>query len=544
MHFHPFDLSCIIHSDLTLVDVLLERIERGQGSREMLVAELIAATSSHIAASDAVVAPAVEEHVENEADVQVNGGQTSAGAGIAAGIASGIVAENRQVAAALLALEETTGAQGEAAVAEVHAVVKRRLADLSTIPGTTSGVIGALRDAVGDTVMIELGREFIAAKRRAPTRPHTDSNSAILRIVGVIDRVKDASSGRAILAATDGSGLLNPQAQAVVNALAELRPKPLELLEPEQARRQPAVVDAVNRLLEDRDEDVLPPFVARVEDTTIITTSGELTVRIYEADPDTTGRSSHGLRLKPVVMYVHGGGWVTGDIYSSDTSPRSLALLVDAVVISVEYRKAPEHRFPAAHDDVLAALVWLQENATTIGADPSRIAIVGESAGANMAVAACLGVIRSGAPVPLAQIIVYPVTSLDRDWPSYREHADAKPLHTAMLDWFTGHLLADPGDADDRLDLLTAPDSDLARLPPTLIITAERDPLHDQGVALADRLKQLGVPTALREYRGVPHEFFGMSRVLDEACDAQAATAELLVSAFLEASLPDALEHP
>ncbi len=508
MPFHPFDLATIVRADLIVADVVLTRIEQGQGSRELLIADLISGASLHIAASDAVIAPAVDEHV-------VPGGELS----------SAVIEENRQLAEALATVEESNGPEAEAAIGSIRAVVARHLAEIESAPDGERELFRRLRNAVGDEGMIALGNEFVSAKRHAPSHPHPNSNSAILRLVGLIDRVKDASSGRAILAATDGSGILNAESQEVINALAELGPRPIEILEPDQARRQPAPIDAVNRVLEQRDEDIVPPFVARVDDTTISTVAGDLDVRVYDANPDPD-------RLKPVVLYIHGGGWVIADIYAYDASPRGLASLVDAVVVSVEYRHAPEHRFPAAHDDVLAAFGWLREHAGEFNGDAARIALVGESAGGNMAAATSLALIRSGQPLPLAQVLIYPVTSLSSDWPSFREHADAKPLNTAMLSWFVGHLLADPSDADDRLDLLSGPDADLAKMPPTLVITAERDPLHDQGVAFAERLKQLGVAAALRDYSGVPHEFFGMASVVAEARDALGAATSLLVSVF------------
>jgi len=510
MSFHPFDLAALLRVDLVVLDVLLARIENGRGSRELLVADLVAGASLHVAASDAVLAPALEQHL-------IPGEELSAA----------LLDENRRVAEALAVLDEPNDPAAAAAIGSIHAIVSRHLAEFEPAVGGESELLARLRVAVGAEGMVALGHEYMSAKRHAPSRPHPNSNSALIRIVGVIDRVKDAASGRAILASTDGSGILNTESQDVINALAELGPKPIEILEPEQARRQPAPIDAVNQVLEQRDQDIVPPFVARVDDTTIHTDAGELTVRIYDAAPDAE-------RLKPVVLYIHGGGWVIADIYSYDASARGLALLLDAVVVSVDYRRAPEHRFPSAHDDVCAALQWLREHADELGGDGRRIALVGESAGGNMAAAATLDLIRSGRSLPLAQVLIYPVTSMSQDWPSFREHADARPLNTAMLNWFAGHLLADPADADDRLDLMSAPTTDLARMPPTLVITAERDPLHDQGVAFAERLKELGVAAALREYHGVPHEFFGMSRVLAEARDAQSATAALLVSVFAE----------
>ena len=505
---HPHDLAAVHRDDLDLADVLVGRIEREQGSRELLVAELVAALSVHTAASDAVVGPAVAEHLPD-----------------GPGRSSTLAAEHVGVATALTVVETSSGPDADAAISEL-----RRFLDGWSEPGArTSALFADLRDAIGDDGMIVLGRAYMNAKRHAPTRPHPGSTGPLARLAGVIDRVKDASSGRAILAATDGSGILDAESQDVIDALAELGRKPFELLDPEQARHQPAMIDAVNRVVEARGDDVLPPPLARVEDITIATDAGGLAARVFDAHPDSAA-------ARPVVLYVHGGAWVVGDIYAYDSSARGLALAIDAIVVSVGYRLAPEHPFPAAHDDVVAALRWLQRDAGSLGGDPTRIAVVGEGAGASMVVAATVASLRDSSAVPVAQVLINPIVTTTLDTASARsscrEHADAKPLDTAILRWSFGHLLPDATLADDRIELLTLDDQTLAAMPPTLVITAERDPLHDQGVAFAERLKSAGATAALREYAGVPHDFFTTARVVAAARDARAATAALLDTAF------------
>ncbi|MEO6123319.1 MAG: alpha/beta hydrolase [Ilumatobacteraceae bacterium] len=506
---HPHDLAAVHRDDLDLAAILLSRIERSEGSRELLVAELVAAVSIHIAATDAVIAPAVEAHL-------ATGDQRSAA----------LVTQNVDVATALTIIESTSGPEADVAIAALRGFVDSwSVESWGTADEIEPPLFGELRDVVGDNEMRALGLEYVRAKRHAPTRPHPNSNSAILRLVSVIDRVKDASSGRAILAATDGSGILDDEAQQVINALAELGRKRIELLDPEQARRQPATIDAVNRIVESRDEDILPVAIARVDDMTITTDAGDLAARVFDAH-------QHPSELKPMVLYVHGGTWVIGDIYAYDSSARGIAMLVDAVVVSVGYRLAPEHPFPAAHDDIAAALRWLQQHGESLGGDVSRIAVVGEGAGASMAFGATVAALRNGSRTPVAQVLINPITTTALTSPSCRDNADAKPLDTAMLRWSFGHLLADSALADGRLDLDTLDDALLAVMPPTMVITAERDPLHDQGVAFAQRLKSAGATAAIREYNGVAHDFFGTARVVAAAGDAHRATATLLESAF------------
>lgn len=201
--------------------------------------------------------------------------------------------------------------------------------------------------------------------------------------------------------------------------------------------------------------------------------------------------------------------------------------------MSVEYRHAPESPFPAAHEDVLAATRWVLANAAELGGDASRVAIAGESAGGTMAIATCLALKREGGPQPEGQLLVYPVASTAMDTPSYDEARDAKPLYSAMLGWFFSYLITDVSDlADPRLDLLSVPAGELVGLPPALVITAERDPLRDEGETLAEHLEQAGVRTTAIRYHGAPHEFFGMAAVVDKAAEAQTEAARFLSGVF------------
>jgi acetyl esterase len=228
--------------------------------------------------------------------------------------------------------------------------------------------------------------------------------------------------------------------------------------------------------------------------------------------PGSTRRPARGANA-PVVLYIHGGGWVIADIDVYDSSPRALAKATGAIVVSIEYRHAPEAKFPAAHDDVNAAYKWVLANAKW-GGDPTKVAVVGESAGGNMAVNVAIAARDTKLQAPKAVVAVYPVADSNMATGSKVAKVATKPLNTPMLAWFFTNTLAKPGDAfDPRLNLVGA---DLKGLPPTTIILAEIDPLHDDGVNLADKLREAaGVQTdGLKEYAGVTHEFFGMGSVV------------------------------
>ena len=248
---------------------------------------------------------------------------------------------------------------------------------------------------------------------------------------------------------------------------------------------------------------------------------GEIPIRIY---------TPAGEGPFPVVFYIHGGGWVIADLDVYDSSPRALANAAQAIVVSSHYRQAPEHPFPASHEDVFAAYKWTRENAASFHGDPNRIAVAGESAGGNMAAAICLMAREQNVPLPLHQVLVYPVAGTDMNTPSFKENANAKPLNQAMMEWFGKHELKNPSDKKDpRIDLLNA---NLSGLPSATIITAEIDPLRSGGEMLSDKLKAAGVKVEYKNYEGVTHEFFGMGAVLHESRDATKFAAKNLMKAF------------
>ena len=312
--------------------------------------------------------------------------------------------------------------------------------------------------------------------------------------------------------------------QEVLSAFEALGPKPIETLTPAEARRQPTPADAVKAVLQKNGKSTDPEPVAKVEDRTIKGAGGEIPIRIYWP----AGAKAEGL---PVVHYIHGGGWVIADLDVYDASPRAIANAANAIVVSSHYRQAPEHKFPAAHEDSFAAYQWVLANAQALGGDPQAVAVMGESAGGNMAAAITMMAKQKRVQMPVHQVLVYPVVNYAFDTPSYQENADAKPLGKAGMQWFFQHYLKSEKDgANPMLSLLKA--KDLSGLPSATVITAQIDPLRSEGKAYADKLKQAGVKVDYRNYEGVAHEFFGMGAVVPDAKQAVKQAAGGLRGSF------------
>jgi len=229
----------------------------------------------------------------------------------------------------------------------------------------------------------------------------------------------------------------------------------------------------------------------------------------------------------PLVMFMHGGGWVTGDIDSHDAACRALANASGCKVVSVDYRLAPEHKFPAGLRDCHAALRWLAEHAADLDIDARRIAVAGDSAGGNLAAALALLVRDEGGPALSFQLLVYPVTHHSYDTPSYLEYSEGYLLTREAMRWNWNHYLAsDAAGLDPLASPLLAPD--LRGLPPALVITAECDTLRDESEAYARRLADAGVPVQTRRYDGMLHAFFTMGHVFDDGRAAVALAGEAL----------------
>ncbi len=245
--------------------------------------------------------------------------------------------------------------------------------------------------------------------------------------------------------------------------------------------------------------------VARVEDRAIPGPAGEIPLRIYRPEGD---------EPKPAIVYYHGGGWVIGGLDTHDGACRAFADAVDATVVSVDYRLAPEHPYPAAVEDACAALEWVSGQAAELGIDAKRIAVAGDSAGGNLAAVVAQVARDSGGPAVRFQLLVYPVTDYEFDSPSMNDNAEGYFLTRTAMRWFYGHYLNDPSEgADPRVSPLRA--SDLAGLAPAYVITAEFDPLRDQGVAYATALAAAGTPVAARTYDGMFHGFLSMIEWID-----------------------------
>jgi len=518
----PGDIDRAISDDHYAIGQLFHHLEAHRGDRRILTDQVVYQLSMHLAAEEQTLDPALD-HAE------VRGAHTGDGrGGLADLIRQGRDTRQRiKEATAALDRSKPGSPDFEEALAHLIADVRRQAADQE------EKVLPALRDAVGDHRMSELGEQFTEAKRRAPTHPHPQAPNTARggRVLGgpaaIMDRLRDKATGRRSRLATDASGLLEPQSQALLDAFSALEPRPTEILDPDEARRQPTLTDAVAKIRLDRGDPDERERVDSVFDYLIDGPDGDLTLRVYRP---TAASPSAGL---PVLIYVYAGGWVVGSLDSYDATPRALSNKERCLVVAVDYRHAPEHPFPAAHEDVLAATRWLLTNAGEIGGDAGRVAIAGEAAGGNMAASTCLRLRDAGERLPLLQVLIYPLTTGAADDESFVDAADAKPLNRAMLSWFARHTFPRPElMCDQRFALLDVPVEQLTGLPPALVITVERDPLRSQGQAFAHRLRAAGVPVEHIHYDGVPHEFFGMGAVLDIANEAQDRVATALHAVF------------
>jgi acetyl esterase len=271
-----------------------------------------------------------------------------------------------------------------------------------------------------------------------------------------------------------------------------------------------------------------PEPVAKVEDRSIPGPGGQIPVRIY---------TPQGSGPFPVLVYFHGGGWVIGNVDTHDPTCRTLTNAAGCVVVSVDYRLAPEHKFPAAVDDCYAATQWVAANAAAINGDSSRIAIGGDSAGGNLTAVVAIEAREQGGPPLVFQLLVYPVTDYSFSTPSYQDNADGYLLTKDSMVWFWDHYLRTEADGQDhRASPLRA--SDLTGLPPALVITAEYDPLRDEGEAYGRRLQEAGVDTTISRYDGMIHGFFGMVGIMDKSGQVMEEATAALRAAFAGAAVP------
>jgi acetyl esterase len=266
-----------------------------------------------------------------------------------------------------------------------------------------------------------------------------------------------------------------------------------------------------------------PAAVARVEEMTIPGPGGEIPIRVYWPREDGP---------LPVLVFYHGGGWVIGDLDTSDRLCRMLSNRASAVVVSVDYRLAPEHPFPAAVDDSYAALEWVARNGDRLHVDPSRIAVGGSSAGGNLTAAVALMARDRGGPKLAYQVMIYPATNLlDLTTPSHRDFADGYGLTREHVEFFRDSYLPE---IPDRKNPYASPllAESLEGLPPAIVITAGFDVLRDEGIDYAERLEAAGVPAVTVRYPSMIHGFVTMDRVFGEAEHAIVAAARALSDAF------------
>lgn len=303
-----------------------------------------------------------------------------------------------------------------------------------------------------------------------------------------------------------------PDMQMVLDALARLGARPIHLGTPAQVRAGPTPADAVKAVMAARGMSIAP-------DPAVVTTelgyggNREQKARIYRPAGPARGP-------RPLIVYYHGGGWVIADLDVYDSAPRMLSKQLDAVVVSVEYRHAPEYKFPAQHDDAVTAYRWVLSNARSWGGDVNRMAFAGESAGGNLAITTAIAARNAHLPMPRAILSVYPIADSRMNLPSRLTNANAKPLSTPDLSWFAYYYSRRTSDVQDpRINLIAA---DLRGLPPVTIVSAQIDPLLSDGLNLTAALRRARVPVMQRTYLGVTHEFFGMASVVRGAAEANA----------------------
>lgn len=307
---------------------------------------------------------------------------------------------------------------------------------------------------------------------------------------------------------------LDPQAKAFLEGLVAAGAAPVQELSVEEARR----------LNEERAAGLFGPTDAlgAIADRAVPGPGRPVRVRIYEPQG--------GTRPQPALVYFHGGGWVVGSLDSHDGVCRALAARTPCVVVAVDYRLAPEHRFPAPVEDAWAATAWVAEQAASLGADLARIAVGGDSAGGNLAAVVALRARDRGLPLAL-QLLVYPVTDHDLDRASYLENASGFGLTRDAMRWYWDHYLGSDGDGTHpEASPLRA--ADLRGVAPALVVTAEFDPLRDEGEEYARRLEEAGVPVTLSRYEGLIHGFYRMPAVVERAHDALDESAAALRAAL------------
>ena len=296
---------------------------------------------------------------------------------------------------------------------------------------------------------------------------------------------------------------LDPDAAAVYKAYQEAGRPPYETVPPTTARE----LYLAGRVVSNPE----PPELESAKPLSIPAPHGAIAARIYTPK---TLRKTNG--LAPCLIFYHGGGWVIGDLDSHDVVCRKLAHEGELIVISVDYRLAPEHKFPAAVDDAITAAKWIAANAQQLGIDAARLIVGGDSAGGNLAAVVALAARDGNGPEIAGQVLIYPATDFAMKTPSHNEPDTSILLTHSVIKWFCNHYLSGPADIDNW-QASPARAKTLAGLPPAYVLTAGGDPLRDEGDEYAARLKEAGVAVTYRHFPGQFHGFFTMGKLLNQA---------------------------
>lgn len=329
-----------------------------------------------------------------------------------------------------------------------------------------------------------------------------------------------ATNGEPEAAGLPPAERLDADMQHVLGVLRAMGGKRIEECTSPEARALPTLDMALRRILREQPDDMGVSMEMRL----VPGPTGDIRVRVYAAE-------DNGDAPRPLVLFFHDGAFVLGDVDNYDATPRLIAARTGAVVVSAHYRQAPEHRFPAAHEDAWAVWTWLAEHAGALGADIGRGAIVGEGAGGNLAVNVALRARAEDKPRPIHLGLVTPMAAMLFDLPSHKANADTFPWSTATFEWASRKLFRKKDDAHDaRMNI--AGRLDLGGLPPATVILAEADPLRSEGEALADAMRRAGVWVDETVYDGVTHGFFGLYRVVNKALFAQGQLSRNLAAAF------------
>ena len=306
---------------------------------------------------------------------------------------------------------------------------------------------------------------------------------------------------------------VDPAAQRFLDGMAQAPARDMAVVTPAEMRAGYDMLAALGRPAAE------PPST---EDTSIPGPAGDIPVRVYR--PRAGG-------VHPVVVFLHGGGFTIGSIASHDPLCQQIATGVPAVVVSVDYRLAPEHKFPAAVEDCWAAVQWVADHAAELGGDPARVAVAGDSAGGNLAAVCAIKAREAGGPALALQLLIYPTTDATGSFPSIQENGKGYFLTEETMRWFQDNYLS-PDDDRRHPDASPYFVEDLSRLAPAFVVTAEYDPLRDEGEAYAKRLGEAGVPTKVKRYDGMIHAFFQLDAAIPAAADAITDSIEALRQAL------------